>query len=111
MQSSTMMRSSLLDHHHQPANPYNRNPRTGLHPSTAVSLKEEDDYEDNSRDTSARGFRDGLGESFVSSGVKGIQTEHNDDKPVSGGAGVLGMLNQFVAAGGEGAGRPGGGVV
>jgi len=111
MQSSMMMRSSLLDHHHQPANTYNRNPRAGFHPSTAASLKEEDDYEDNLRNTSARGFQDGLGESFVSSGVKGIQTEHTDDKPVSGGAGVLGMLNQFVAAGGEGAGRPGGGVV
>ena len=110
MQSS-MMRSSLLDHHHQPPATFGRNTRPGFHPSSADSLKEED-HEDTSDEGGAPEYRNDLGESFVSTGVKSTVAGLDDDQPVSGGAGVLGLLNQFVAAhGGESGARPGGPVV
>ncbi|KAF8250229.1 APG9-domain-containing protein [Wilcoxina mikolae CBS 423.85] len=110
MQSSMMMRSSLLDHHHQPA-AFNRSTRTGFQPTSADSLREED-HEDSSETADAPGYRSNLGESFVSTGVKSTVAGLDEDNPVSGGAGVLGLLNQFVAAhGGEGGARPGGAVV
>jgi hypothetical protein len=109
MQSS-MMRSSLLDHHHQPA-AFNRSTRAGFQPTSADLLREED-HEDSSETANASGYRSNLGESFVSTGVKSTVAGLDEDHPVSGGAGVLGLLNQFVAAhGGEGGARPGGAVV
>jgi hypothetical protein len=108
MQSSMMMRSSLLDHHHQPASAYNRNVRPGL----PGALRED---EEDLPNTGPNGFRSNLGDSFVSQGVDetraNVNMRKSEDKPISG-AGVLGLLNQFVAAhGGEGGARPGGAVV
>jgi len=102
MQSSMMMRSSLLDHHHQPTH-FNRTPRSGFQlPSSGDSLKEED--EESSRSPSQ--YRSNLEESFVSEGIGATISASDDDKPTSGGAGVLDLLNQFVGAHGEAAGRP-----
>lgn len=118
MASSMMMRSSLLDHHHQPsagattANTFGAK-STRFQPSTGASLKEEDDEEDSSRNIGSHGFRSQLGESFVSTGVDAEEEELDDDEDKSSGAnaGVLGLLNQFVAAHGEGGGRTGGAAV
>jgi hypothetical protein len=82
-----MMRSSLLDHHHQPV----RN-----------NIREEDEEEEEG----------GLGDSFVSQGVEensSLKRSDGVDKPISG-AGVLGLLNQFVTAH-DGGSRPAGAVV
>ena len=92
--TASMMRSSLLDHHHQPRNTRLFQP----------SLREED--EDSESGTPR--YRSNLGESFVSNGIgEGV----DEERPSSAaGAGVLDLLNQFVGAT-EGAKRPGGAVV
>jgi hypothetical protein len=86
IQGSVMMRSSLLDHHHQPLR---------------TNIREEDEEDEG-----------GLGDSFVSQGVEensSLKRSEGVDKPISG-AGVLGLLNQFVAAH-DGGSRPAGAVV
>lgn len=90
MQSSMMMRSSLLDHHHQPSE-FIRSAKTTNF--SGESLREEDELLQSIGQT----FTGNLGESFVLSGIGNesmIRTE--EDPPTGDGAGVLGLLNQFV---------------
>ena len=111
MTSSMMMRSSLLDHHHQPAPAgFGTARSTRFHPPNKdVPLKEEEDEEE-SPQTGSQGYHDRgagqLGESFVSQGVEETDVFNDDGESGSSGAsaGVLGLLNQFVAAHGEGGG-------
>jgi autophagy-related protein 9 len=96
-----MLHSSLLDIHNQPL-PTRSMRHPMFHPSSAESLREEDEEEVGAVPDGGMRYRSNLGESFVSARV--TQTVLNNAEDESGhNAGVLDLLNQFV--GGEGAGR------
>lgn len=106
MQAS-LMRSSLLDIHHQPTAQSARHPRTPVFPVASVKEEEQEDDQVPPEFLGPHGqrFRSNLGESFESGGLRSTLRE---DESVGGaaGGGVLDLLNQFVgAAQGEGAGR------
>lgn len=88
MGASMMMRSSLLDYHHQPVG---RTPRmTGFQDS----VFREEDEEDNT-DRGRPGHSEGnLGESFDS--VIEHSRMHEEEESEGEDAGVLGLLNQFM---------------
>lgn len=86
---ASMMRSSLLDHHHQPV-ATTRGGRHPFYPTASVSLKEE---EEETEGASVLKYRSNLGRSFDSTGMG----ETSEEPQVDEGGGVLGLLNQFVA--------------
>lgn len=113
---ASMMQSSLLDPQHQPGThvAFSRTMRQPMfHPSSAESLREEEEGEESSitpRQDGKQRYRSNLGESFMSTHVTGTMLEATEEEQSSGGANVLDLLNQFVGGGGhggEGAGRPG----
>lgn len=105
MTTSMMMRSSLLDHHHQPTSTGLGARSTRFHPPNMDKPLKEEDSEEASSQGGIQGYRGQLGESFVSQGVETTEDAFDDGVESAGAsAGVLGLLNQFVAAHGEGGG-------
>lgn len=112
MQSSMMMRSSLLDMHHQPPAPFTARQARVPQFATAGSLKEEPEDDDQVPEEflgnrSGARYRSSLGESYESGGLKSTLKGTDESFGAAAGGGVLDLLNQFVGATEGTAGRAG----